>query len=111
MHLLNVKIGMTFSGGFIDYILYGLLNWDRTNALLVIPVGIVYAFVYYLFSFAIKKFNLKTPGREDEEQEIRQTSVAKLPFDVLDAMGGKENIKHLDACITRYVLKSMINLK
>lgn len=102
MHLLNVKIGMTFSGGFIDYILYGLLNWDRTNALLVIPVGIVYAFVYYfLFSFAIKKFNLKTPGREDEEQEIRQTSVAKLPFDVLDAMGGKENIKHLDACITR----------
>lgn len=102
MHLLHVKIGMTFSGGFIDYILYGLLNWHRTNALLVIPVGIVYAFVYYfLFSFAIKKFNLKTPGREDEEQEIRQTSVAKLPFDVLDAMGGKENIKHLDACITR----------
>ena len=60
MHLLNVKIGMTFSGGFIDYILYGLLNWDRTNALLVIPVGIVYAFVYYfLFSFAIKNLILK----------------------------------------------------
>ena len=51
---------MTFSGGFIDYILYGLLNWDRTNALLVIPVGIVYAFVYYfLFSFAIKNLILK----------------------------------------------------
>ncbi|MCJ1655550.1 glucose-specific PTS transporter subunit IIBC [Staphylococcus sp. NRL 18/288] len=102
MHLLDVKIGMTFSGGFIDYILYGLLNWDRTHALLVIPVGIVYAVVYYfLFSFAIKKFNLKTPGREDQEQEMRNSSVAKLPFDVLDAMGGKENIKHLDACITR----------
>ena len=102
MHLLDVKIGMTFSGGFIDYILYGLLNWDRTYALLVIPVGLVYAVVYYfLFSFAIKKFNLKTPGREDQEQEIRNSSVAKLPFDVLDAMGGKENIKHLDACITR----------
>lgn len=102
MHLLDVKIGMTFSGGFIDYILYGLLNWDRTHALLVIPVGLVYAVVYYfLFSFAIKKFNLKTPGREDEEQEIRNSSVARLPFDVLDAMGGKENIKHLDACITR----------
>jgi len=102
MHLLDVKIGMTFSGGFIDYILYGLLNWDRTHALLVIPVGLVYAVVYYfLFSFAIKKFNLKTPGREDQEQEIRNSSVAKLPFDVLDAMGGKENIKHLDACITR----------
>ncbi|MFC0137810.1 PTS glucose transporter subunit IICBA [Staphylococcus petrasii] len=102
MHLLSVKIGMTFSGGFIDYVLYGLLNWDRTHALLVIPVGIVYAIVYYfLFDFAIKKFNLKTPGREDQEQEMRNSSVAKLPFDVLDAMGGKENIKHLDACITR----------
>lgn len=102
MHLLDVKIGMTFSGGFIDYVLYGLLNWDRTHALLVIPVGLVYAVVYYfLFNFAIKKFNLKTPGREDEEQEIRNSSVARLPFDVLDAMGGKENIKHLDACITR----------
>lgn len=102
MHLLDVKIGMTFSGGFIDYVLYGLLNWDRTHALLVIPVGLVYAVVYYfLFNFAIKKFNLKTSGREDEEQEIRNSSVARLPFDVLDAMGGKENIKHLDACITR----------
>ncbi|MBW1174286.1 glucose PTS transporter subunit EIIB, partial [Escherichia coli] len=100
--LLGVKIGMTFSGGFIDYILYGLLNWDRSHALLVIPVGIVYAIVYYfLFDFAIRKFKLKTPGREDEETEIRNSSVAKLPFDVLDAMGGKENIKHLDACITR----------
>ena len=102
MHLLGVKIGMTFSGGFIDYILYGLLNLHRTNALWVIPVGIVYAIVYYfLFDFAIRKFKLKTPGREDKEQEIRNSSVAKLPFDVLDAMGGKENIKHLDACITR----------
>ncbi|MDO6572705.1 MULTISPECIES: glucose-specific PTS transporter subunit IIBC [Staphylococcus] len=102
MHLLGVKIGMTFSGGFIDYVLFGLLNWHRTNALLVIPVGTVYALVYYfLFDFAIRKFNLKTPGREDKEQEVRNSSVAKLPFDVLDAMGGKENIKHLDACITR----------
>lgn len=102
MHLLDVKIGMTFSGGFIDYVLFGLLNWDKTHALLVIPVGIVYAVVYYfLFDFAIRKFNLKTPGREDKEQEIRDSSVAKLPFDVLDAMGGKDNIKHLDACITR----------
>lgn len=102
MHLLHVQIGMTFSGGFIDYILYGLINWDRTNALLVIPVGIIYALIYYfLFTFAIKKFNLKTPGREVEETESRNSSVAELPFDVLDAMGGKQNIKHLDACITR----------
>ncbi|GGB06307.1 PTS glucose transporter subunit IICBA [Macrococcus hajekii] len=102
MHLLNVKIGMTFSGGFIDYTLFGLLNWDRTNALLVIPVGLVYAVVYYfLFTFAIKKFNLKTPGREVEETVSKTSEAGELPFHVLDAMGGKENIKHLDACITR----------
>ena len=102
MHLLHVKIGMTFSGGFIDYTLFGLLNWDRTNALLVIPVGLVYAVVYYfLFTFAIKKFNLKTPGREVEETVSKSSETAELPFHVLDAMGGKENIKHLDACITR----------
>ncbi|MCE5575313.1 PTS transporter subunit IIABC [Staphylococcus pseudintermedius] len=102
MHLLDVKIGMTFSGGFIDYILYGLLNWDRTHALYVIPVGIVYAIIYYfLFIFVIKHMNLKTPGREDEVAETRDTSVERLPFDVLDAMGGKDNVKHLDACITR----------
>ncbi|MDT0786329.1 glucose-specific PTS transporter subunit IIBC [Staphylococcus pseudintermedius] len=102
MHLLDVKIGMTFSGGFIDYILYGLLNWDRTHALYVIPVGIVYAIIYYfLFTFVIKHMNLKTPGCEDEVAETRDTSVERLPFDVLDAMGGKDNVKHLDACITR----------
>ncbi|MBF0750007.1 glucose-specific PTS transporter subunit IIBC [Mammaliicoccus lentus] len=102
MHLLHIQIGMTFSGGFIDYVLYGLLNWDRTNALLVIPVGIIYALVYYfLFTFAIKKFNLKTPGREDKETESRNSSVSELPFDVLEAMGGQNNIKYLDACITR----------
>ncbi|EGQ4183158.1 PTS glucose transporter subunit IICBA [Staphylococcus pseudintermedius] len=102
MHLLDVKIGMTFSGGFIDYILYGLLNWDRTHALYVIPVGIVYAIIYYfLFTFVIKHMNLKTPGREDEVAETRDTSVERLPFDVLDAMGGKDNVKHLDVCITR----------
>ncbi|TDM07058.1 glucose-specific PTS transporter subunit IIBC [Macrococcus lamae] len=102
MHLLDVKIGMTFSGGFIDYTLFGLLNWDRTNALLVIPVGLVYAVVYYfLFTFAIKKFNLKTPGREDEETTSKTATAGELPFAVLDAMGGQENIKHLDACITR----------
>ncbi|RZI03180.1 PTS glucose transporter subunit IICBA [Staphylococcus condimenti] len=102
MHLLHVQIGMTFSGGFIDYILYGLLSWDRSNALLVIPVGIVYAVIYYfLFTFLIKKLNLKTPGREDKEVESKDVSVSELPFEVLEAMGNKENIKHLDACITR----------
>jgi glucose PTS system EIICBA or EIICB component len=107
MHLLNVKIGMTFSGGLIDYVLFGLLN-PQTNAWLVIPVGLVFALIYYFgFRFAIRKFNLKTPGREDatEEDEDESAPAGKnagtLPGDILQAMGGKENIAHLDACITR----------
>lgn len=102
MHLLDVKIGMTFSGGFIDYILYGLLNWDRSNALIIIPVGLVYAIIYYfLFSIVINKFNLKTPGREDVEVKKEKTAMSSLPSKVLHAMGGQSNIAHLEACITR----------
>ncbi|MDF1509446.1 glucose-specific PTS transporter subunit IIBC [Robertmurraya sp. DFI.2.37] len=103
MHLLNVKIGMTFSGGLIDYILFGLIN-PQTNAWLVIPVGLVFSVIYYFgFRFAIRKFNLKTPGREeaDASDEGSQGKTSDLPYDILDAMGGKENISHLDACITR----------
>lgn len=104
MHLLNVKIGMTFSGGLIDYILFGLIN-PQTNAWIVIPVGLVFAVIYYFgFRFAIRKFNLKTPGREDVEEEEEAANTGKggdLPYEVLEAMGGKENISNLDACITR----------
>jgi glucose PTS system EIICBA or EIICB component len=105
MHLLDVKIGMTFSGGLIDYILFGLIN-PQTNAWIVIPVGLVFAVVYYFgFRFAIRKFNLKTPGRElDEEENQAPTGKAgsgDLASNILDAMGGKGNIAHLDACITR----------
>lgn len=103
MHLLDVKIGMTFSGGLIDYILFGLIN-PQTNAWLVIPVGLVFAVIYYFgFRFAIRKFNLKTPGREVEEEgtEGAAGQTSDLPYDILEAMGGKENISHLDACITR----------
>lgn len=103
MHLLNVKIGMTFSGGLIDYILFGLIN-PQTNAWLVIPVGLVFAVVYYFgFRFAIRKFNLKTPGRELEEEESGAVTgqTSDLPYNILEAMGGQENISHLDACITR----------
>ncbi|WP_442597705.1 glucose-specific PTS transporter subunit IIBC [Neobacillus sp. D3-1R] len=104
MHLLDVKIGMTFSGGLIDYILFGLIN-PQTHAWLVIPVGLVFAVIYYFgFRFAIRKFNLKTPGREVEEQDDDQVAPGKggnLPYQILEAMGGKENIAHLDACITR----------
>src|SRR6202043_3360591 len=104
MHLLNVKIGMTFSGGLIDYTLFGLIN-PQTNAWRVIPVGIVFAFIYYFgFRFAIRKWDLKTPGRELEEVEEESTEAAQggdLAANILDAMGGKQNIAHLDACITR----------
>ncbi|ALC92511.1 PTS glucose transporter subunit IICBA [Bacillus sp. FJAT-18017] len=104
MHLLDVKIGMTFSGGLIDYILFGLIN-PQTNAWLVIPVGLVFAVIYYFgFRFAIRKFNLMTPGREKEEegqQENRKGSGGDLPYNILEAIGGQENISHLDACITR----------
>ncbi|WP_035401381.1 glucose-specific PTS transporter subunit IIBC [Bacillus sp. NRRL B-14911] len=104
MHLLDVKIGMTFSGGLIDYILFGLIN-PQTNAWIVIPVGIVFAVIYYFgFRFAIRKFNLKTPGREDVEEEDVAEGENKggdLPYQILEAMGGQENISHLDACITR----------
>lgn len=106
MHLLNVKIGMTFSGGLIDYLLFGVLQ-NRTAYWLVIPVGLCFAVIYYFgFRFAIRKFNLKTPGREDASAESNTAddnagSVDELPLGILTALGGKENIASLDACITR----------
>jgi len=103
MHILNVKIGMTFSGGVIDYLLFGVIQ-NRTDWWLVIPVGLVFAVIYYFgFRFAIRKFNLKTPGREDAEQANTTDKKAtnELPYEILKALGGKENITHLDACITR----------
>ncbi|MFH4877847.1 glucose-specific PTS transporter subunit IIBC [Staphylococcus cohnii] len=101
MYLLNVHLGYTFSGGFIDFLLLNILP-NKTAWWLVIPVGLVYAVLYYfIFRFIIKKLNYKTPGREDKEMQNNSVSVSELPFKVLDAMGGKDNIKHLDACITR----------
>lgn len=103
MHLLNVKVGMTFSGGLIDYVLFGLLN-PQTNAWIIIPVGLVFALIYYFgFRFAIRKFNLMTPGREEvtDEDDAPAGTADELPFNILEAMGGQENISHLDACITR----------
>ncbi|MDP4085806.1 MAG: glucose-specific PTS transporter subunit IIBC [Bacillota bacterium] len=105
MQLLNVKIGMTFSGGLIDYTLFGLIN-PQTHAWLVIPVGLVFAVIYYFgFRFAIRKFDLKTPGRELDEEEdgtpVVSSKSSDLASTILNAMGGKQNIAHLDACITR----------
>ncbi|MBY0756574.1 glucose-specific PTS transporter subunit IIBC [Clostridium sardiniense] len=109
MQLLNVKIGMTFSGGVIDFILFGVIP-NRTPWYLVIVVGIIYAFIYYsVFRVLIKKFNLKTPGREDDNESISTTNIegASLATEVLRALGGKKNISNLDACITR--LRVIVN--
>ena len=126
MGMLNVFIGMTFSGGLIDFTLFGLLPAGAgvaTNWYFVLVVGVVYfALYYFVFSFLIKKLNLKTPGREDDNEEVKlyskkdfqerhggaEETVAsgddewkqKAPA-VLEALGGAENIENLDACITR----------
>ena len=101
LYLLDVHLGYTFSGGFIDYVLLGVLP-NKTAWWLVIPVGLVYAVIYYfVFKFCIIKLKYKTPGREDKQSQSSQTSATELPYAVLEAMGGKSNIKHLDACITR----------
>jgi PTS system D-glucosamine-specific IIC component len=112
MQLLNVKIGMTFSGGLIDFLLFGVLP-NRTAWWWVIIVGLVLAVIYYFgFRFAIRKWDLKTPGREDKVADDDVTGAAsagELPYEILQAMGGKENIASLDACITR--LRVQVNNK
>ncbi|KIL50655.1 glucose-specific PTS transporter subunit IIBC [Jeotgalibacillus soli] len=104
MHLLDVKIGMTFSGGLIDFLLFGTLN-PQTNWWLVLPVGAAFAVIYYFgFRFAIRKFNLATPGREvdeDTDSPSGSSATGDLPYDILEAFGGASNISSLDACITR----------
>ncbi|MGV3032698.1 glucose PTS transporter subunit IIA, partial [Staphylococcus chromogenes] len=101
LYLLDLHLGYTFSGGFIDFVLLGILP-NKTAWWLVIPVGLVYAVIYYtIFRFLITKFNFKTPGREDKKAETSSVEASELPYAVLESMGGQENIKHLDACITR----------
>ncbi|HHW6236632.1 TPA: glucose-specific PTS transporter subunit IIBC [Staphylococcus aureus] len=101
LYLLDLHLGYTFSGGFIDYFLLGILP-NKTQWWLVIPVGLVYAVIYYfVFRFLIVKLKYKTPGREDKQSQAATASATELPYAVLEAMGGKANIKHLDACITR----------
>lgn len=114
MHILGVAIGMTFSGGFIDFLLFGIMQGqEKTHWLYVIPVGVVYFFVYFfLFGYFIKKFNLKTPGREDDGEESRlyskkdvlkktENGEKERARNILDALGGRENISDLDCCATR----------
>ena len=104
--LLNISIGNTFSGGLIDFTLFGVLQGNEaTNWIYVILVGILWSFLYYFsFRFLIKRFNIPTPGREGDDEEIKivtKDSLYETSKEVLQALGGKENIEELDACITR----------
>ena len=122
-HILNIAVGLTFSGGFLDLFLFGILQGNaKTSWLRIIPVGIIYFFLYYfIFSFLIKKFNFKTPGREDDDTETKLYTKADVnarkeaqtdgttSADKEDArseaitrgLGGKKNISDVDCCATR----------
>lgn len=123
MHILNVGVGMTFSGGIIDLTLFGILQGnEKTNWVMILLVGIIYFFVYFmLFRFLILKRNYATPGRESDDEETklytRQDYNEKKNSDhvskntgnsdyttsalILEGLGGKNNITGLDACATR----------
>ncbi len=121
MHMLNVGVGMTFSGGFIDMFLFGILQGNgKTNWVNIVLVGIVYFIVYYfLFKFLIKKFDYKTPGREDDDQDTKlytraDVNAAKankagnannandeVSALIIKGLGGRDNISDVDCCATR----------
>lgn len=116
-HMLNIAVGLTFSGGFLDFFLFGILQGnEKTNWIWIVIIGVGYFIVYYfLFSFLIKKMDLKTPGRDDVEEvklytradvNARKEGAAANPEDavsegILVGLGGKKNISDVDCCATR----------
>ena len=115
-HILNIAVGLTFSGGLLDLFLFGILQGNaKTSWLRIIPVGIIYFLLYYgIFKFLILKFDLKTPGREDEDTETRlytkadynaakETGVkgAEVSALITAGLGVKANIEDVDCCATR----------
>ena len=102
MHMLNVGIGMTFSGGFLDFFLFGILQGNtKTSWLHVIPVGILYFIVYFtVFRVMILKFNYQTPGHEKDNAAPVNNADNKSQ-QILDGLGGLENISDLSCCATR----------
>ena len=120
MHILNVGVGLTFSGGLIDLTLFGIMQGNEKTSWLWIPVvGVVYFAVYYfVFSFMIRKFNYMTPGRDDNTEaklytrkdlearkkagEVTEAEAAdELSAQITQGLGGKDNISDVDCCITR----------
>lgn len=118
MHVFNVGVGMTFSGGLIDMTLFGIMQGNaKTNWIWIVIVGIVYFIVYYLlFSLLIRKLDLKTPGRDDSDEvklyrrsdveAKKQGDHANIGTDevslmICNGLGGKKNISDVDCCATR----------
>ena len=120
MHILNVGVGMTFSGGLIDMVLFGVMQGNaKTHWIWIVVVGVVYFVIYYLvFRFMITKFDYKTPGREDTEEvklytradvnarDAASGSAAPAGNDpvsalIVEGLGGKANISDVDCCATR----------
>ncbi|MGX8709102.1 N-acetylglucosamine-specific PTS transporter subunit IIBC [Clostridium sp. KNHs216] len=112
-NMLGIRDSFTFSAGLFDY----LINWTKAaNGWMIIPVGLVFAVVYFfLFVFFIKKFNLKTPGREDDEETssfsalVEDQGFDNIAKKYIAALGGAENIKEIDSCITRIRLTLVSN--
>ena len=104
--LLPVRAGFNFSAGFVDWFLSFNAPMAE-NPWLIIPIGLVFGVIYYVvFRVIITKFNLKTPGREDDEDELTENTVITGDMDQLakayiEALGGKENILTVDNCVTR----------
>lgn len=104
--ILNISIGNTFSGGLIDFTLFGVLQGnDKTNWIYVLIVGVIwFALYYFTFRFLITKFNVMTPGREADSEEVKvvtKDSMNETATQILEALGGEENLDDVDACITR----------
>lgn len=119
MHIFKVGVGMTFSGGLIDLTLFGIMQGNaKTNWIMVVVVGVIYFIAYYLiFSVLIKKLDLKTPGREDDDSEVKLYTRKDLEAKnnetatnttsdnrselIAKGLGGKANISDVDCCATR----------
>ncbi len=117
MHALNVGVGMTFSGGLIDFFLFGVLQGnEKTNWIMIPLVGVAYFIIYFfLFRFMIRKLDYVTPGREDDLEETKlytradynekkaseASSGEQTSALILEGLGGKENVVSIDCCATR----------
>ncbi|MGL5968347.1 MAG: PTS N-acetyl glucosamine transporter subunit IIABC [Kluyvera sp.] len=108
--LLGIHAGFSFSAGAIDYVLMYSLPAASKNVWMLVVMGLVFFVIYFvLFSVVIRMFNLKTPGREDQDDNVvtneansnTEEGLAQLATNYIAAVGGTDNLKAIDACITR----------